>query len=58
MRFRVCDDGETVEFLASRDRAEFDVSFETETLRRFVELASTALSDADALLTKTKEQAT
>lgn len=58
MTFRVCDDREVLVFLAGGPKTEFRVSFETEALRRFVGLASTALNDADALRTQAAETTT
>lgn len=48
MRFRVYSK-DVVEFRTSGDRNEFDVSFEVEALRQFLELGARAVADADAL---------
>jgi hypothetical protein len=48
MRFRV-HNKDVVEFWGDGDRNEFDVSFEVEALRRFLELGTRAVADADAL---------
>jgi hypothetical protein len=58
MWFRVLDKG-TVEFHADGDRggSEFDVSFDVEALRRFIELGARAVADADARRTRNKADA-
>lgn len=47
MRFRV-HDKDIVEFRAGVDGGEFDVSFEVDALRRFLELGARAVGEADA----------
>jgi hypothetical protein len=48
VRFRV-HSKDVVEFWAHGDRNEFDMSFELEALKRFLELGAHAVADAEAL---------
>lgn len=48
MQFRV-HSKDVVEFRADGDRNEFDMSFEVDALKQFLQLGARAVSDADAL---------